>query len=179
MSTNLKLKLAPHAIALALVVVGTASVATSADAADVCAKQIAAVHKARPGHRKAAARQRLADCRLEHAVSIAPATPLATEPVTVTIHPRWPLRKGWSYRVMIVNEGEPSDPSLEIASKITRSLTVQIGPRDGMPPAAEWQPGEAEVSVQEGTLHQFNAPSGTFDNLAWRGFRFLANPMGG
>jgi hypothetical protein len=36
-----------------------------------------------------------------HTVSIAPASPRANETITVTIHPRWRLRRGCFYEVLV------------------------------------------------------------------------------
>lgn len=152
---------------------------------DVCAKQVAAVHKAKSGPRKAAARRRLEQCRSEHAVSIAPAKPLASEAVTVTIHPRWPLRKGYLYGVTVIDPGGPGAQFVRFASKVTRSLTVQFSPADsleepGAPTAgAEWQAGEADVEVVEGTRHQLRElpiPQTATRGVAFLNFAFYRTP---
>jgi hypothetical protein len=91
---------------------------------------------------------------------MAPTHPLANETITVTIHPRWPLRKGDLYEVIVTDtEGHPGDAFVHAVAKKTRSLMVQISAAEGLAPEAkgsgtEWARGNASLFVIEGTPRQ-------------------------
>jgi hypothetical protein len=181
-----------RAIAILLVTAATGAAAMSSNAStgDPCAKQEAAVRRARSGLARRTAKRALELCRYRHAVSIVPANPLASETITATIHPRWPLRRGCRYVVVVLDtKGHPGDGFVHSAEKRTTSLTVQIGPADRIDPGeaavgAEWAPGEAELFVIEGTLRQLAELPEPW-NPKWHpktrevgglGFRFLPRP---
>jgi hypothetical protein len=103
----------------------------------------------------------LEQCRFEHAVSITPANPVANETITVTIHPRWPLRRRCWYEVIITDiGGHPEDGFVHALATRTRTLTVHFSPAEGGlggSPVTAWAPGEASLLVIEGTLGQLKS----------------------
>ena len=167
-------------IVLALAAHGTVVASSATAAEDPCAKQVAAVRHAQSAHGKRVATRRLHSCRFAHAVSITPASPLANEAVMVTIHPRWPLRKGCHYEVIITDtEGHPGDGFAHVMGKRTRGLSVTIRPAEDSPPfgppVSEWKPGIASVFVIEGTPRQLGEISLTpkWRQVGGLEFRFL------
>jgi hypothetical protein len=150
-----------------IVTAGMAAFPTGAAATDPCVRLVAAINKAHTHAQLRRLKVGLEICREEHAVSIAPENPRANETVTITIHPRWPLRKGCYYEVIITDtEGHPGDRYAHATGKKTRGLTVTISPQDGAPPPplegepppppAEWAPGTAGLTVIEGTPRQLD-----------------------
>jgi hypothetical protein len=149
------------AIMLVTVAIGATATSFGAASEDPCAKQVEALRQARSRTARQSAKHALTQCRYSHAVSIAPAKPFANETVTVTIHPRWPLRRGYFYEVTITDiGGHIGDAFVHVASKRTKSLLVSISPADGAEPGApagaEWAKGKVQLEVREGTPRQLN-----------------------
>jgi hypothetical protein len=148
-------------IVLVTVAMGAPAIPTSDASTDPCAKQVAAVHRARSRPSRRAAKEALALCRAMHAVSIVPANPHANETITVTIHPRWPLRKGCFYEAAISDEeGHPGfDHYLHAKWTRTRNPVLTLT-AEGKEPfegrVTEWAPGAAELHVIEGTPRQLD-----------------------
>jgi hypothetical protein len=79
--------------------------------------------------------------------------------VTVTIHPRWHLRKGCFYEARIRDaQGHPgSDRYLHAQSKSTRNLVITLPAEGEEPPGrvTEWAPGAAELQSLRAHLASF------------------------
>jgi hypothetical protein len=94
---------------------------------------------------------------------------MTNETFTVTIRPRWPLKKDCAYEVFI------GDSQGHVASKQTRKLVIQISHPEGggKAPATEWAAGQASLFVDEVPT---TARLDCREEVGGFAFRFLPKP---
>jgi hypothetical protein len=144
---------------------------------DSCAKQQAALRKAKTTTARAKAKKALTKCKRQHAavppVKISPATPYVDEGITVEIHPSLPLPAGQVYKILVdAFGGNIGDGNSHLVSKETTSTSVSIFPTEDPLGGKEWGQGKGLVSVSRGVASTENGDQ----EVGMVGFRFIAKP---
>jgi hypothetical protein len=139
-------------IIVCLGLLGMVVAPVAAQAKGPCAKQEAALKKAKTKAAKRQAKKALEKCKKTNApVVVTPANPYVDEVINVTIHPKSPLPEGYVYIYFVsASGGHLGDGFSHGVFKNSTSRSVFILPTEDEFGGSEWENGQGNVIVSEG-----------------------------